>query len=75
MVAQYSDVTAKAKDVFKASRLVHIALEDYTPSADVFAFTLTKSILDSINAWRREFAQKDLAGPEPRQQKLDGCQN
>ena len=69
MVAQYSDVEAKAKDVFKASRLVHLASEDYSPPPDSIAITLTKSIPEFINAWWREFAQKDLAGPEPRQQK------
>ena len=29
MIANYSDVTAQAKDVFKASRLVHLASEEY----------------------------------------------
>ena len=69
MIANYSDVTAQAKDVFKASRLVHLASEEYTPPPDALAITVTKSIPDFVNAWWREFAQKDLAGPEPRQQK------
>ena len=68
MIAKYSDVKAQAKDVFKASRLVHLASEEYTPPPDALAITVTKSIPDFVNAWWREFAQKDLAGPEPRQQ-------
>ena len=50
MIAQYSDVEAKAKNVFKASRLVHLASEDYTPPPDSIAITLTKSIPEFINA-------------------------
>ena len=72
MIAQFSDVTAQAKDVFKASRLVHLASEEYTPPPDALAITVTKAMPDFVNAWWREFAQKDLAGPEPRQQKWGG---
>ena len=69
MIEKYSDVKAQAKDVFKASRLVHLASEEYTPPPDALAITVTKSIPDFVNAWWRAFAQKDLAGLEPRQQK------
>ena len=30
MISKYSDVTAQAKDLFKASRLVDLASEEYT---------------------------------------------
>ena len=67
LIAQYSDVNAQAKDIFKSSRLVHLESENYTPPPDTLALTTTKSIPAFILAWWREFAQRDLNGPETRQ--------
>ena len=66
-IAKFSDVEAKAKDIFKANRLVHLVSEDYKPPPEAVALTMTKSIPDFINAWWREFVQRDLGGTELRQ--------
>ena len=64
-----------------AVKLTHILLQtDWTSilskDMDDAATDFTNCIIDAarecpdfVNAWWREFAQKDLAGPEPRQQK------
>ena len=46
-IAKFSDVEAKAKDIFKANRLVHLVSEDYKPPPEAVALTMTKSILTS----------------------------
>ena len=62
MIAKYSDVTAQAKDVFKASFLVHLASEEYTPPPEALAITVMKSNPDFVNAWLLDLYRKTSPG-------------
>ena len=69
-IAKFSDVETKSNDIFIANRLVHFVSEDYKPPPEAVALPMTKSIPDFINAWWREFVQRDLGGTELRKNKM-----
>ena len=65
-IAEFADVKAEPKQIFKAAQFVHLESEDYTPPPESLALTTTRSIPAFLTAWWREFATKDMGGTDAR---------
>ena len=66
LIAEYSDVQAEPKAIFKSAQFVHLASENFEPPPESLALTTNRSLPEFLLAWWREFANRDMGGGEAR---------